>query len=179
MNKNIKINEQDIFRYIFSPHLLSEVKRKYLRRNEKYENQISYYESVKKAIDSETFIDLKKKIATKIPEYTLANVFTLHPVKYEEKKERNGSVIFAAKTKEEQAKLKTYTFTDDDRKFLIRIICFENTAKLFLFSLTEKVIENITVKILPGGEEIFMNNNNTSLMIDKRIDVESIELRID
>ena len=179
MNKNIKINEQDIFRYIFSPHLLSEVKRKYLRRNEKYENQITYYESVKKAIDSETFIDLKKKIATKIPEYTLANVFTLHPVKYEEKKERNGSVIFAAKAKEEQLKIKTHTFTDDEKQFLVRIVNFESVTKIYLFPRKDVLAENINIKVFPGGEDFFMKDSSSPLEIKKRIDVESIELRID
>lgn len=85
INKNI--NEQDIFKYVFSSHLLSEEKREYLRGNQMYENQILYYEFVKNAIDSETSFDLKKKISAKISAYTLANVFTLHPVKYEEKKE--------------------------------------------------------------------------------------------
>ena len=105
-------------------------------------------------------------------------MYTLHQVKYSEEKEKPGKAIFAAKTKEEQAKLKTYTFTDNYRKFLIRIIFLENTTKLYLFSLTETVIENITLKTLPGGEEFFMNDNNAPLVIDKRIDVESIELKV-
>ena len=67
MNKNININEQDIFKYVFSPLTLSEEKKEYLRENKKYKNRILYYESVKNAIDSETTINLKKKIAAKIP----------------------------------------------------------------------------------------------------------------
>ena len=178
MKNKTNINEQDIFKYVFSPQSLSEEKIKSLRGSKKYEKRILYYESVKNAIDSETPVDLKKKIAAKIPKYTLANVFTLHPVKYEENKERNGPVIFAAKTKEEQAKLKTYTFTDDDRKFLIRIISVEDSTKLYLFSISGDTIKDITLKILPGGEEFFMNNNSTPLMIDKIIEVGYIELSV-
>ena len=179
MKNKININEQDIFKYVFSPHSLSEEKTEYLHGNKKYENRILYYESVKDAIDSETSINFKKKIAAKVPEYTFANVFTLHPVKYEEKNERPGSVIFAAKTMEEQAKLKTYTFTDDDRKFLIRIISIGDSTKLYLFSLSGDTIKDITIKIFPGEEEYIMNDNDSPLEIDKRIDTESIELKID
>jgi len=134
MKNNIKVTEQDIFKYVFSPQSLSEEKREYLHGNEKYQSQISYYKSVKSAIDSETSSDLKKKIAAKIPAYTLANVFTLHQVKYSEEKEKSGKAIFAAKTKEESTKLKTYTFTDDEKKYLVRIISYEKSTRVYLLS---------------------------------------------
>jgi len=179
MKNNLNINEQDIFKYVFSPQLLNEEKREYLRGNEKYESQVLYYESVKNAVNSETSFDLKKKIAAKIPDYTLANVFTLYPVKYSEGKEKSGKAIFAAKTKEESPKLKTCTFTDDERKYLVRIISYEKSTRVYLFSTENDLVKNITIKISPTGEEVYMNNNSTPLVIDKRIDVESIELRID
>ena len=138
-----------------------------------------YYKSVKNTIDSEMPFDLKKKTAAKIPTYTLANVFTLHPVKYEEKKERNGSVIFAAKTKEEQLKIKTHTFTDNEKQFLVRIVNFESFTKIYLFSQKDVLVKNINIKVFPGGGDFFMKDNTVPLVIDKRIDVESIKLRID
>jgi len=178
MKSSININEQDIFKYVFSQQSLSEEKREYLHGNEKYESQISYYESVKNAIDSETSFDFKKKIAAKIPAYTLANTFTLHPLKIEEEKESPGKIIFAAKSKDEASKIKTKTFIDNEKNFLVRIINFENSTKIYLFTPADDKVENISIKILPSNEEHFMNNNDDPLVIDKRIDVEHIELRV-
>jgi hypothetical protein len=176
MNKNMNINEQDIFKYVFSPQTLSEEKREYLRGNEKFKNQILYYKSVKDAINSETSFNLKKKIAAKIPAYTFANVFKLNQVKHEN--EDSGKVIFAAKTKDETLQIKTKTFIDDENNFLVRVINFAGSTKIYLFTPTNDKVENISIKIFPSSEEYFMNDNDAPLLIDKRIDVESIELRI-
>ncbi len=178
MNKNMNINEQDIFKYVFYPQTLSEEKREFLRKNKKYESQISYYKSVKDAMDSETSFNLKKKIAAKIPAYTFANVFKLHVVKFEEEKEYPGKIIFAAKTKDDVPKIKTRTFIDNEKNFLVRVINFENSTKIYLFTPADDKVENITIKIFPGGEEFFVMDNSTPLVIDKRIDVEYIELRV-
>ncbi len=174
----MNLNERDIFKFVFSQRSLSEEKREYLRGNQKYESQISYYKTVKNAMDSETSFKLKKKIAAKIPAYSLANVFNLYSVEYEEKKKDSGKVIFAAKTKDEAAKIKTKTFIDNEKNFLVRIINFENSTKIYLFTPADDKVENITIKIFPGREDFYMNNNSTPLVIDKRIDVEYIELRV-
>ena len=39
--------------------------------------------------------------------------------------------------------------------------------------------KDITVTILLGEKEFIMNDNGTPLVLEKRIEVESIELRID
>ena len=178
MKNNININEQDIFKYVFSPHLLSKEKTKYLGKDERYKNQILYYKSIREAVYSKTSSDLKSKIASKIPSYRLANIFFLSPVNYVEEKKSNGSLIFAAKTAEEPSKLSTYTFTDEEKNFLVRVVSFENSTKVYLFSLKEDLIQNITLKIFPGEEEFFMKDNSESLELDRKIKVESIEIKI-
>jgi len=62
---------------------------------------------------------------------------------------------------------------------LVRIVSYEKSTRVYLFSTDNDLVENITVKIFPMGEEFFMKDNSTQFVIDKRIDVKSMELKID
>ena len=173
----MNINEKDIFRFVFFRDLLPKEKANNIEKNENYQSQISYYKSIKEAINSKVSTGLQSKIASKIPSYKIAKVFYLYPVNYEESDKNFGPLIFAAKSGKESSTLNTSTFLDEDKEFLIRIITFEDTTKIYFFSFTKEILENLSIRILPDEEEFHLKDTTKPLEIDRKITISSIEIR--
>ena len=161
----MKINERDIFNFIFYPELVAEDIRSFLRSIEDSSDAIIFYKELKESLELELPTEIKKKISEKIPLYKFSNVIQLFPVE-EIKKKRNG-VVLAAASPEETPKIVTKTFYDEDKSYIIKVINYEKNSKIFVFSTQQEVIKNFDLIIQPNNEKYHIKDNSLPLELNQ------------
>lgn len=170
----MKITEHDIFNFIFYPELVKEEFRAFLSTNEDSTDAIVFYKELKKSLEEDLSIDLRKKIAQKIIAYKLNNIINLYPVQ-EPKKKRN-SLVLAAASVEEKPKIITKTFYDADKTYIIKIINYSENSKIFVFSTQQEVIKDFDIIILPENKKYHCKDNSLPLELSSPVEAESIQI---
>ncbi len=173
----MNISEQDIFNFVFNPENLSNEMVEYLKTSKIYDEEIDFYRSLKKSLDEELSEEVKTKIAEKIPLYNPAKFYILYPVKDIHKKRKNDLPILAAASPKEKPSITTKTFVDEANHYLIRLLNFKNSSKIYVFSTTEEVIKNYKVIIRPSGKTFEQADNSSPIEMDTPTDAENIELQ--
>lgn len=175
-NKKIKIEEQDLFAFVFFPESIGEDKKKVIAADKSFIEIIDFYQKLKS--DSSKKVDdlLKKKIASKIPAYTLENIIHLYALKDPTPLKQNGSRMAAGST-ELKPKMTTKTFVDNDKEYLIKVFNYGGITKVFVFSTKDEVVKNFDVIIEPHNLIFHFDDNTEPLKIEKDIEAETIELR--
>ena len=136
MNKEknkMKIDEQDIFTYIFFPEKLNADKQQLIESDKTLEEAVEFYRQLKQSAERELSHSLKEKIAAKIPVYKLENAVELYPLVDKQMLNHNGNRM-AASTKELTPQMTTKTFVDNDKDYLIKVLNYGNETKVFVFS---------------------------------------------
>ncbi len=177
-NKNIKIDEQDLFDYVFFPENLSVDKQNYIKTDKAYSEIISFYLLLKTESDAETETAIRKKIAEKIPAYSFENIIILNPVHTSNLKKQNGSRLAAGST-ELKPRLSTKTFIDNNKEYLIKVLTSESETKVFVFSTNDEIIKNFEIVIEPNNLKYHLDDNKEPLIITHSIEADKIELRFD
>lgn len=173
----MKITERELFDFVFFPENLPNDKVEYLKNFKEFDDEIKFYHSVKDSFDEELREDIKQKIAERIPIYIPAKIFFLFPVK-KTVKEKNGDVtVLAAASPKEKPSVKAKTFIDESNHYLIRLLNFKDSSKIYVFSTTEEVLRNYKVKIKPSGQTFEQSDNSTAIEINSPIEAENIELQ--
>lgn len=175
---NKMINEQDIFTYVFFPKKLSSDKRQIIASDKTLEDTIEFYRHLKRHSENEPSRSLQKKIAAKIPAYKLADVIYLYPLKDSKSQYQNGSHMAAA-TKELIPKMTTKTFVDNEKDYLIKVLNYSDSTKIFVFSTKDEVVKNFEIILEPQNLKYHFENNSEPLIINHMIDAEKILLRFD
>lgn len=175
-NKKIVIEEQDLFCYIFFPESVLTAKKEIIKIDNSFEEVLEFYRNLK--LNSEIKPDdiLKKKIANKIPAYSLSNVIQLYALKDPEVQKQNGNRLAASST-ELKPQMTTKTFVDNDKEYLIKVLNYADITKVFVFSTKDEVVKNFDIIIEPHNLKYHFEDNSEPLKIDKPIEAEKIELR--
>lgn len=173
--KNIIIDEQDLFNFVFYPDLLSENKRKKILNDESLSDVIEFYKQLKSNSARELSNSLKKAIAKKIPVYSFVNVITLYPLKVPQivKKEKHR---LAARSVDLAPKMTTKTFIDNEKEYMIKVMSYEKSTKIFVFSTNDEVVNNFDITIEPQNLKYHFDDNSEPLQLDQVIEVEKIQL---
>lgn len=173
----MNINERDIFNFVFYPETLVREKNEYLEKTNLFEEEVNFYKQLKGSLSEELSAEIKNKIVEKIPLYKPAKIFFLQPVRDNIKKKKNDVLVLAADSPKEKADVVVKTFSDVDNNYLIRLVNFKESAKVFVFSTTDEVMENYRIVIQPSGKTFEQADNSSPIEIDSPIEADSIELK--
>lgn len=174
-NKNIEITEQDLFNYVFAPQSLSAEQKDIIEAASSFKQIIAFYNQLKLNSQNKPNAELKKKLAEKIPAYSLTNFVQLHQWS-EHSTILNGERL-AAESKELNPKTATKTFIDNKNEYLIKVLTDNNITKVFVFSTKNEMLKDFDLIIEPDKLSYHLDDNSKPLEIDKSIDVEKIEIR--
>jgi hypothetical protein len=174
--ENIVIDEQDLFCYIFFPESVSAEKKVIIASDKSFDEILEFYGYLKS--NSENIPDdvLKKKLANKIPAYSLSNVIQLYVLKDPEVQKQNGNRLAAGST-ELKPKMTTRTFVDNDKEYLIKVLNYADITKVFVFSTKDELVKNFDIIIEPHNLKYHFEDNSEPLKIENSIDAEKIEIR--
>ncbi len=174
----IKITEQDIFNFIFYPNEIIEEKRDLISQNESLAEIVEFYKNLKVDIDSKFDFSIKKKIAEKIPVYSLPKVIELYQLKYLNP-EKKLNRLAADSEKELKPKITTKTFIDEDKDYLVKVLQNGNNTKIFVFSTKDEIIENFNLFIEPLELEFYLKDNTEPLILEGKVEVDKIRIHFD
>ncbi len=174
--KNITIDEQDLFNYVFFPESTPDEIRLVIESGITWIEIIEFYKNLKSNSNNSADDTLKRKIASKIPAYSLSNVIQLYALKEPYIPKQNGNRL-AADSKELKPKMTTKTFVDNDKEYLIKVLNYGNQTKVFVFSTKDEVVKNFDIIIEPHNLKYHFEDNSEPLKIEKSIEAEKIEIR--
>lgn len=172
MKENIILKEQDLFNYVFFKRQVDENKRLLMEKS-RYNFNFSLLNSIKDSISENLPVFIKVKIKKRVKCYTPVDKFYLSLIK--ELKQPDN---FPA-DQTEKIPVSKSTFIDDNNVYLIRLINYESTSRIFLFSRDEERINNFTLVLNPAKELFNVKNNLLPLEIDHQVSAASIELVFD
>ena len=176
MKKTMDISEKDLFYYVFFNTELDEQKKTEIKSNKYFKQIISFYESLKSELELKVSAQEKISIAKIIPAYKAEIVVELFPLK--EKKSIYGNFpILAAASAETDFKVNSQTFFDEENDYLIRLLNFQDSSRIYVFSITDQVLKNYKVILHPSEESYTQKDNSVPLEINNVSHVESIELQ--
>lgn len=173
----MKISERDLFDFVFYPENLSSQKVEYLKTSKVFDEEINYYRTLKKSLAEELPFEVKQKIADRIPIYKLTNSVMLYPVKAKRRKPNGTATVLAADSPEEKPFVTAKTFIDHANHYLIRLLNFKNSSKIFVFSTTDEILRNYKVIVKPSGQSFEQIDNSSPIEISTPIEAENIELQ--
>ena len=175
-NENMIISEQDLFCYVFFPKSVPTEKKEIIGTDQSFEEILEFYRQLKSNTEIKPDESLKRKIASKIPAYSLSNVIQLYSLKDPVVQKQNGNRLAAGST-ELKPKMTTKTFVDNDKEYLIKVLNYGNQTKVFVFSTKDEVVKNFDIIIEPNNLRFHFEDNTEPLKIEHSIEAEKIELR--
>lgn len=170
----MKVTEKDIFNFVFYPENVREEIKAFLLSIEDFNDAIIFYKELKAELNKPVSDKIKSMLAEKIPAYTLSSIIHLYPVE-EIKKQKNGYVLAAASV-EEKPKIITKTFYNDDKTYIIKIINYSESSKIFVFSTQQEVIKDFDLIVLPENQKFHFIDNKLPLEVNYPLFPESIQI---
>ncbi len=148
----------------------------FLSAIENSSDAIIFYKELKLGLEKNLSENIKSKIAEKIPAYRLEKEILLYPLKEPKVQKRNGNRLAAAST-ELKLKTSTKTFIDNDKEYLIKVLNYGETTKVFVFSTENEVVKNFDIIIEPQNLKYHFDDNSEPLKINHSIEAEKIEIK--
>lgn len=174
-----KITEKDLFDFVFFPALLPKEKYFYLDNSNEFSEEIEFFTELKKSLKRELTDEERILISKKIPAYSIdvsnntSRIIYLYPVELPKKK-INGLILAAASENNDKSKISSRTFYDDNKTYIIKVINYENSSKIFVFSTLDETIKNFDIIILPQKLKYHLDDNTEPLLLDSNIEPENI-----
>lgn len=172
----IDITEQDLFNYVFFPESLSPEILHFLSNSKEFSDEIEFFSELKGSLTKELSLEVKKELADRIQSYHFNKIITLYPVKYSAKKKVNGLILAAASDEVKKPIVSSRTFYDNDKTYIIKVINYENSSKIFVFSTHYELIQNFDLIISPQNLRYHIDDNSIPLELDFKVLPESITI---
>lgn len=173
----MKVDEQDIFTFVFFPKKLDDEKKKMIESQSEFSEAIEFYEQLKLNSEQPISQEIRSSLAAKIPAYKLENIVDLYPLKEVMPQLQNG-IRMAAGSKVLTPKTSTKTFVDRDKEYLIKVVNYEEQTKVFVFSTKDEEVKNFDLMIEPKNLTFHFEDNSEPLVINQLIDAERIQLKL-
>lgn len=174
--KTFDITEFDLFKFIFNRNDLPLDKANFIEKSNEFSDALDFYQQVKDSMYKELTYEVKSKIAARIPAYRLEPaVITLHKEAITKAKIPN-KLRLAAASVPHLPKVRAFSFLDDGKNFLARIVNVEAKQKLYLFSTKDELLRNFTVTVYPSGESHTCHDNSSAINLETSDDVEKINI---
>jgi hypothetical protein len=170
MNKQINITEKDIFDFVFSPDTLSKEKLDYLNENrDRFQKEISLCHEIQKP----NLGNNAQLIEEVVRNIVASNVIELYP-QIAKPIKANGVKLAAASVLTEKPR-NSFSFSDKESKYLIRIVKTESHTLLYLFS-TEKEKQKAKIKLYPSEAAYIINDLSQPIEITTEETIERIDV---
>ena len=171
MQHQIKITEEDIYRFVFSPESLSKDKFDYLTINrERFKNEIALCSELKNGSTSEEVRFMTDAIYQKINSSTIIKLFPQITKPIEE----NGVKLAAASILKEK-KPNSISFIDSESKYLVRIVKTDSQYLLYLFT-EEDAITSFRIRFNPSESVYQINDISQPIEIIEEMHIEDITI---
>lgn len=118
----------------------------------------------------------EKKIASKIDSYKPEHIIYLFPVDEYQNRKLPNNVRLAAASQEEKPKISSKTFYDKEKTYIIRVINYEKSSIVFVFSTQSELINDFDLNILPQNLKYHISDNSAPLKLEFNVEPESISL---
>ncbi len=145
----MKITEKDIFKYVLFPNELDPVKNKYICENENlFSDRIEYYKYFTEIFNDNNLEGEIKKTVDKI--ISKLSVVELFPMK-NNKPNKSNTLTLAAATKDVAKKMsESITYSDEDSKYLVRVIKNKNQNILYVFPKNDIEDQKLKITLIPS-----------------------------
>lgn len=172
------ITEQDIFNFIFFPHLLGDEKKFSIENSSEHNYILNFYRTIKADSEKPISEKIKHDLSLKINIYNHVRFFRLKKVEEGKPPRKREFALLAAASKEEKPKVIAQSFLDEENRYLIRVLKSNDTTKIYSFSADEQEIKNFKLKILPSGKEFIMADNNSPLELKEELEFDEVFLEL-
>ena len=176
MQDKIKIEERDIFNYVFYPDAVAQEQTDFIKDKKEYKSIIELYNDIRNNLEKGITSEQKKILVSKISAYKYQRIITLYPVKDEIKKKPSDVTILAAASPEKEPQVKAQTFIDEEKGFVVRLVRMGEKAKIYLFPVKNEGKKKICLTLHPLNQKHHITDINTPLELAKLVPVESISL---
>ena len=167
------ITEEDIFKYVLFPDDLTPELKDYIGENEKlFSNRIEFYKSYINSLNDEEIISESKKAVSKIP--ALQDIVVLYPAINKKIPLNNFTTLAAASAEVVYKQSESVTYTDENSKYLIRLISSKEKGILYFFPKAENKNQKLKITFLPANEIFHIENVSSQIEIAQPKEVEKI-----
>ncbi len=174
----MKIKEEDIFKYVLFPDELDSKRRDFIKENEiLFSEQIRFYESYLKSKNDLDIIASAKKVISKIP--ALQKIIILSPVLNKNNSVNKIPTLAAATRAEVTKKSESITFTDENQKYMIRLITGNSKSILYFFPKIENEKQRIKLTLVPSNETFHVESKALEIEINNQSVVEKVFIETD
>ncbi|MBK8946420.1 MAG: hypothetical protein IPM32_14285 [Ignavibacteriae bacterium] len=170
----MKIEEVDLFTYVFFPNNIPAEKHITIENERSYIEIIDFYKELKNNTVSELSHGIKIKLSQKIPEYTFFNSVKLKKITLPDN--IISEIDKLAAKSPLNSKISNNTFIDESNFYFIKVYAEPNFTKIYIFSETSDTVNNFELKISPSNEIIRCVDNSNPIILNKNIEIDSIEL---
>lgn len=154
----IKVTEKELFTYIFYPDELSDDLFTYISKNiSKFSREIEMLAQLKKILDEEVPENVMKKISDKIEQREKIIEVKLFRLE-EDYKTFSAAYFLAAQSNEIKSNLKSNTYVDDEKRFLIKINSDVKKCRIFFFDNENEKKSRYFLRIYPIMKTIKLNS---------------------
>ncbi len=174
----MKINEKDIFYYVFYPQKLSDEKLQYISENAELYPVAGVYNEIKVSLTGGISSSLKAKIAEKIPAYKLSTAYELFPWTIEASEYNTSTAVLAAATAETELGLLSKTFIDREKNIIIRLIGTVRKARLFVFPVSGEKLGEFTLTLNPGLQRYYFRDSQEIKILEDLPEISSISIEV-
>ena len=85
-------------------------------------------------------------------------------------------VLAAASENNTAPQMVTKTFVDDGKDYLIKVLTYGSTTKVFVFSTHDEILKDFNIVIEPQNLKYHLNDNTEPLKIDQAIDADLVKI---
>ena len=176
MKDNIKIEEKDIFNYIFYPDSIMAEQADFIKDNKEYKSIIELYNNIRNDMEKGITSEQKKKIASKISDYRYQRIITLYPVKNKIKPTVSEVPILAAASAKKEPQVKAQTFIDDEKGYVLRLVRIGESSKVYIFPIHKSNKEKLNITLKPSDHNFEIKDLSVPLEINDLPPVDSISI---
>ena len=154
----MEITEEDIFKYVLFPDEIEIGKKEFIHANENlFSGQIEFCQAFLQASSNEEINIQSKNAVARI--FSRIKVIELLPF-INKKLPRNNTLTFAAATTEVANKQsESITYTDENSKYLVRVISNNDKNTLYFFSKDKNQQQKLKLTLIPSNEIYHITNN--------------------
>jgi len=149
----------------------------FLTTIENSSDAIIFYKELRAALKENLNPDVKNKLTKRIKAYKQSYVITLNLLHEPLTKHKPNYLVLAAASEEVKTpKLVTKTFVDDKKEYLIKVLNYGNTSKVFVFSTQDEIVKDFNIVIEPQHLKFHLDDNSEPLKVDNLLEVEQIHI---
>lgn len=178
----MRIEEKDLFYYVFHRELLSREKQEYIDSNlHRFGESIRFLEDYKREfhnVPAEQVDKLTQEVLKKADKLSSKKglLFTFN--KREGDFLSSSNVKLAADSLQLNKTSGVETFSDSDSNYLIKVMYGKDETKIFIIERDYNTVENFELIIYPGEKSYHLEDNKDPLVINNVSVIDKIDLII-